>query len=230
MTISVIIPALNEEISIGSLVSYLLKRGEQEVLEVIVVDGGSQDNTVSAATQAGAKVISSSITSRAAQMNAGAAVAKGDLLYFVHADTKPPKSFVTDLSEALQEGYSSGCYRYVFDSPSRMLRINAWFTRFDRLMFRGGDQTLFIQKNVFESLGGFDERFVIMEEYDFLMRLRQQHSFKIIQKDMVVSARKYETNSWLRVQIANLVAMVMFRTNVSPLRIKETYKRLLNYR
>lgn len=230
MKLSVIIPALNEEKSIGQLVAYLLRHGSEAVSEVIVVDGGSSDQTKTVAAAAGALVIESAVQSRAAQMNAGARAAKSSILYFIHADTRPPESFVSDIQEALHQGYCSGCYRYVFDSPSRMLRINAWFTRFDRLMFRGGDQTLFIEKSVFQNLNGFDERFVIMEEYDFLIRLRQNHRFKIIQKDMVVSARKYETNSWLRVQVANLVAMVMFRTNADPVRIKQTYKRLLNYR
>ncbi|MCZ8215449.1 MAG: TIGR04283 family arsenosugar biosynthesis glycosyltransferase [Cyclobacteriaceae bacterium] len=230
MTISVIIPTLNEADIIHQRISFILKHGGPTVVEVIVCDGDSDDDTVKQAELAGARIIRCAEQNRALQMNAGALKAKGDLLYFVHADTQLISTFTTDILEAFNKGYEAGCYRYVFDSEKFMLKINAWFTRFDLSYCRGGDQTLFVKKEVFRSLNGFDERFVIMEDYEFLKRLRTVTSFRIIPKDVIVSSRKYVDNSWLRVQLSNLIAFSMFRFKMSPKKIKIAYKKMLNYR
>ena len=97
-------------------------------------------------------------------------------------------------------------------------------------MSRGGDQTLFITRTLFQRLGGFDEQFVIMEDFDIIVRIRRVASFAIIPQDVLVSARKYETNGWLRVQLANLTAFSLFFLKVSPGRIARTYKAMLHYR
>ena len=230
VSISVIIPAVNEADNIIRQVNFFKTFGYDKVTEIIVIDGDSEDDTALYAEKAGAKVIRSAIRSRAAQMNAGAKMAKGNILYFVHADTKIVESFVEDIRQSLLSNDDAGCYRYQFDSDSKMLKLNAWFTQFDYLMFRGGDQSLFIKKEVFQQLNGFDESFVIMEEYDFLIRLRKQFRFRIIQKDIIVSARKYEHNSWLKVQIANAIAFMMFRLKFKTEKIKKFYNRFLKYR
>jgi rSAM/selenodomain-associated transferase 2 len=222
MTISVIIPTLNEAEVIHERISFIHQHGGTLVVEVIVCDGDSEDDTVKQAEQAGARIVRCAERSRALQMNAGAQKAKGDFLYFVHADTQLISTFATDILEAFNKGYEAGCYRYVFD--------NAWFTRFDLSFCRGGDQTLFVKKEVFRSLNGFDESFVIMEDYEFLKRLRTVASFRIIPKDVIVSSRKYVDNSWLRVQLSNLIAFSMFRFKMSPKKIKIAYKKMLNYR
>jgi rSAM/selenodomain-associated transferase 2 len=230
MTISVIIPTFNEAENINRLVTFIRGLGRKEVTEVLIVDGGSTDTTCAEAKQAGAIVIQSTHRSRASQMNSGAQRASGDILYFVHADVMLLSSFVDDILHSIHNGYESGCYRYIFDSSKFLLKVNAFFTRFDAIMCRGGDQTLFVKKSLFESLGGFNETYTIMEDYDFLIRLRRDHTFKIIQKDIVVSARKYDTNSWLRVQIANLSVFIMFFFKRSPSEMKQIYKILLTYR
>jgi predicted glycosyltransferase involved in capsule biosynthesis len=97
-------------------------------------------------------------------------------------------------------------------------------------MSRGGDQTLFVTRALFERLGGFNERFVIMEDFEIISRIRRLASFFIVPQDVVVSARKYETNGWLRVQLANLTAFSLFFLKVSPARIARTYKAMLHYR
>ena len=230
MTISVIIPTFNEVAHISELVRFIVQLRRSEILEVIVVDGGSADDTCMYAEQAGARVIRLNRCSRAIQLNRGAREAKGDVLYFVHADVKLLASFVDDILDAEGEGFCSGCYRYVFDSPKLMLKVNAFFTRFDGIMCRGGDQTLFVRRLDFQSLGGFDESYAIMEDYEFLIRLRRRFAFKIIPKNIVVSARKYQENSWLRVQIANLFIFIMFFFRRSPIEMKQIYKILLTYR
>jgi GT2 family glycosyltransferase len=111
------------------------------------------------------------------------------------------------------------------------MRLNAYMTRFNLLTFRGGDQTLFITKNTFDKLNGFDEYYTIMEDYDFIARLwKAKIPFELIQKDVVISVRKYEKNSWLRVQFANGIAMFLFKQKKSPEVIKKHYRKLLNYR
>ena len=227
MTISVIIPTFNEAASIASVVSDVLAQAHQQVAEVLVIDGGSTDNTVTCARQAGATVLTSPRPGRAAQMNYGASHATGDVLYFVHADVRLHPDFVADISGALQAGFEAGRYRFRFDSDKFLLRVNNYGTRFGGLMSRGGDQTLFITRRLFNQLRGFDEQYVIMEDFDIIRRIEQQARFAVIPKDVIVSARKYEANSWLRVQLANLAAVVLFACNVPPTRIARTYRALL---
>ena len=229
-TISIIIPTLNEAQAIGQILDYLKQNATPDVLEILVVDAQSTDNTEGVARAHGATVVESPKRSRAAQMNAGAAVAKGDVLYFVHADCFPPTTYVADIHQAIAEGYPMGCYRYRFDSDQFLLKINAFFNRFEPLVCRGGDETLFIERRVFEQLKGFDEQFCIMEEYDFIGRAREQFRFKIIPKYAVVSARKYETNSWWRVQRANAKVFSMFKKGVPPEEMAATYRQMLDYR
>ncbi|GGG61552.1 TIGR04283 family arsenosugar biosynthesis glycosyltransferase [Hymenobacter glacieicola] len=230
MTLSVIIPTYNEASNIGRLVTQLRQYAQPEAIEVLVVDAGSLDETVLVACQAGATVLQSPKPGRAAQMNYGARHARGELLYFVHADVGIHPAYVATICQAVQEGYEAGCYRFRFDSAHPMLRLNSYGTRFKGIMSRGGDQTLFITRPLFEALGGFDEYYCIMEDFDIIRRIRRRTRFLIVPQDVVVSARKYETNSWLRVQLANLTAFSLFFLKVPPPRIARTYKALLNYR
>ncbi|MBF9142519.1 TIGR04283 family arsenosugar biosynthesis glycosyltransferase [Hymenobacter properus] len=230
MTFSVIIPTFNEAPNIARLVADLRRHAPASEVEILVVDAHSPDGTADLARQAGATVLLSPKPGRAAQMNHGAAHATGDVLYFVHADVGIHPDYVATIRRAVAAGHEAGCYRFRFDSPHPLLRINSYGTRFKGIMSRGGDQTLFITKELFQRLGGFNERFVIMEDFEIIRRIRRVASFYIVPQDVVVSARKYETNSWLRVQLANLTAFMMFFLNVPPPRIARTYKALLNYR
>lgn len=230
MTVSIIIPTLNEAENIARLIPFLKHNSDNRLLEIIVVDAISADNTEGVARALGATVVASGVRSRAIQMNQGVAKAQGNVLYFIHADCTPPASYLDDIEQAITEGCFLGCYRYKFDNQQFMLRINSYFTRFKPLWCRGGDETLFIKKDVFGQLGGFDENYSIMEEYDFIRRAKIQFSFKIIPKYAIVSARKYATNSWLRVQIANLTAFNMFRLGFPSEKIAQTYRQMLNYR
>src|SRR3954452_15423941 len=114
--LSIIIPTYNETQNIGQLIEYLQKAGDKAAMEIIVSDGGSLDATIAVAKDAGAKAMLSPVKGRAAQMNYGASVAKGDILYFIHADTFPPDSFINDINMAVSQGYDLGRYRTRFDS------------------------------------------------------------------------------------------------------------------
>lgn len=230
MTFSIIIPTHNEAATIGQLVGKLLEYGGDSLVDVLVIDAGSCDGTAEIARKAGATVGQSPRQGRAAQMNFGAALAKGTMLYFVHADVAVHPNFIQDIEQAVEAGYEAGCYRFRFDSDKVMLRFNSYGTRFSGLMSRGGDQTLFMTRSLFDRLGGFDEYYTIMEDFDMIVRIRRVTRFCIIPKDVLVSARKYATNSWLRVQLANLTAFSLFFMKVAPNRIAQTYKVMLNHR
>lgn len=230
MQISIIIPTLNEADNIGKLVRYLKRHATNVLHEIIVVDAKSTDNTEGVARQAGAVVLTSEKRGRAIQMNMGAKAAKGDVLYFVHADCYPPETYCADIQHFITEGFHLGCYRYRFDSSSILLGINAYFTRFSPMWCRGGDETLYVKRSIFEQLKGYDEYFSIMEEYDFIRRAKTDFALKIMPKYVLVSARKYETNSYLRVQRANFTVFRLFNKGVAPDIIVETYRNLLDYR
>lgn len=229
MFLSIILPTLNEANHLRHLLPYLRSHVGERSFELIVVDAMSTDDTAAVAVEEGAYLIRCEQRNRAVQMNAGARQARGEVLYFVHADTLPPPSFAADIEAEMAAGAVMGCYRYRFDSPSRLLRINAYFTRFQRLWCQGGDKTFFIRREVFEALGGYDERFVVMEEYDFLRRAMKKYPLRILPKDVIVSARKYEHNSWLRVQLANAGAFLLFRLGIEPRRIKRFYYACLRH-
>lgn len=229
--ISVIIPAVDEAPIIGNAVKQFIQHPNSNLIEVIVVDGGSKDATRENAAAAGASVEVCSKRNRAAQMNVGAAKAIHNILYFVHADVSVPTSFLHDISTSLFNGFQSGCYRSAFDNYPGLMRLNSFMTRFNLLTFRGGDQTLFITKSAFQKLNGFNEYYSIMEDYDMISRIWQTKiPFQLIQKCVVISTRKYKNNSWLSVQIANGVAMYLYKQGKSPEEIKKYYRKLLNYK
>jgi len=230
MKISIIIPVYNEADNIGRLVNYLVQHKKDSVVEILAVDAGSTDNTMEIARQAGAKTIISPQKGRAAQMNYGASLAQGDILYFIHADTIPPTSFDNDITEAVTEGFEVGRYRTKFNSRKWYLKINAWFTRFDWFVCMGGDQTLFITKGLYEKSGGFRTDMAIMEEFEFVPRVRKLAQYKIFKKPALVSARKYDTNSWWQVQMANKKIVSMYRNGADQQSMVDTYKKMLDYR
>ena len=225
--ISVIVPTYNEEGNIKKLITHLKRISTANVLEILVVDCGSLDKTVEIAQELEVNVVISECKGRAVQMNYGAKLAQGNILHFIHADTLPPASCFDDVIEAIDENYDMGCFTYKFDSNFWLLKINSYFTRWDKLWSRGGDQTLFIKRNVFETLNGYREDYMIMEEYELISRAREKYNFKIIKKDAIVSARKYKKNGYLRVQIANLIAFRMYRNGKPQEQIANTYRQLL---
>ena len=228
MKLSIIIPTYNEAENIANLVGYLLRYGYN--IEIIVSDGGSADETLNVAHVNGARAILSPNKGRAAQMNFGATIATGDVLYFVHADTFPPKCFCRDIENAISKGYDLGRYQTRFDSNKWLLKVNAFFTRFDLFLCSGGDQTLFITKDLFQQIGGYDNSMHIMEDYDIVSRVRLYGRYKILNGNALVSARKYESNSWWKVQLANFTIIKMYEKGASQMEMVNRYKELLNYR
>lgn len=225
MTISVIIPTLNEAPHIAATVEHIRRYGDDKILEIIVVDGHSADGTDDIACAAGATVLHSPEKGRAQQMNFGADHSKGEVLYFVHADTRPPATFVAEIEEALRDGLQMGTFRSRFDSTLLLLRFNAFFTRSNRMFTQGGDRSFFVNREVFFALGAYRPEFVIMEEFDFFRRAQKAgYTLAALRGECLISARKYERNSWLRVQFANFLVFSLWKWRlVKPPTLKRIY-------
>lgn len=230
MKISIIIPTFNEAKNIAQLTGYLREHGGNFLKEIIVADGNSEDETVLFALRAGATVVQNEARSRAMQMNLGAKNASGDILYFVHADVIPPKTYAQDILAAISEGYTLGCFRHKFNSCKSALRFTSVLFRKMNINVFGGDQTLFIKQTAFETLNGFNERYVIMEEFDFIDRAKKLYSAIQIKKDALASDRKYNRNSYFKVNVYNILAYAMYRVGVEPVSIKRFYQTIYNYK
>ncbi len=225
--ISIVIPVYNDKGSLQTLLKHLKWAFNPELLEVIVVDGGSTDN-VEQIIPAQVKFLQNSKACRAAQMNHGARYAAGEILYFVHADCLPPLTLVPDINKALEQGHTVGCYRLKLTPSNWLLELNSYFSRFKTVFSGGGDQTLYLPKQLFEEAGGFNEDFSVMEDFELVHRLMPKYGYHIMPKDVINSSRKYDQNSYLRVNWANYRAFRMYRQRVPAHIIKERYYGWLN--
>ena len=197
-SISIIIPALNEAANINRLLAHLIENETGEnISEIIVVDGNSQDNTTelvkefSKNSTIAIRLIQSE-RGRAKQMNAGANHSKSTILYFLHADSYPPKGFDNLIISEIEKQQLAGCFKMRFDSNHWWLAIVGWATRFNWKICRGGDQSLFITKALFNEIGGFDQRYTIYEDQILTNQLYKRKQFVVIQHWIVTSARLYE--------------------------------------
>jgi rSAM/selenodomain-associated transferase 2 len=227
LRISIIIPTLNEEETIGTLLRELSARAGEDIHEIIVADGGSMDQTRERASEAGARVIECQKTGRAAQMNEGAEAAMGDVLYFLHADTLPPPEFDQHIKRALFDGAGAGCFRLSFSGGHSVLRFYSWFTQFNSSFLRFGDQSLFVKPDVFMKSGRFDESLYVMEDQEIVRRLKKISRFKVIDKAVVTSARKYEENGAFRLQLIYIIIFGLFYAGVRQETLVHLYKSLI---
>ncbi|MEM9141698.1 MAG: TIGR04283 family arsenosugar biosynthesis glycosyltransferase [Bacteroidota bacterium] len=221
--ISIIIPILNEEEWIGKLLDYLKNKAVQEfVKEILVVDGGSTDSSLAIAKKYDVLVLHSK-KGRAKQMNYGASKAQGDILYFLHADTLPPKGFSENIVATVTQGYKAGCFQMRFDSGSPLLSFFAWFTRINHKICRGGDQSLFITRELFLQTQGFNEDYKVYEDNEFIGRIYGQTRFKVLPQKVRTSARKYEKLGPLRLQFYFAMIHLMNYLGAGPEQLYQYY-------
>ena len=225
--ISIIIPTYDEAEQIAETIIKTHEANGGHQIEIIIADGGSADETVPIALRSNAIIIVSDKKGRAAQMNKGASVAKGDVLYFLHADSIPPKNFTGSILKAVNKNFSSGCFRLSFDHPHWFLKANCWFTRFDLNTVRFGDQSLFVTKDVFQKTGGFNEHLLMMEDQEIIHRIKKHGRFKVMKDVVTTSARKYLDNGVYRMQAIFFRIWFLYYLGYSQERLIKLHRRLI---
>lgn len=224
--ISIIIPTYNEADQIDETISKIKERCTVDFWEIVVVDGWSSDDTRAVAEASGAKVVTGP-KGRAKQMNYGASIAQGDILYFLHADSIPPIYFTRCILDATQQGAVSGCFRLAFDHNQWFLKANSWFTRFDVNAVRFGDQSLFVTKEIFEKSGRFREDLTIMEDQEIIHRIKRHGKFIVMNKYVTTSARKYRENGVYRMQGIFYLIWILYYLGYSQEQLVNLYRRLI---
>ncbi len=189
--ISVVIPTLNEAENLGRLIGDL--RAESEAAEIVVADGGSRDRTVAVAAGHGARVVRSA-TGRGQQLGAGARAAAGDVLLFLHADSRFPAGGLRRIREMLaaSPGAVGGNFRVVWDGDSSFSRrLTRFYHALRRLGLYYGDSGIFVRRAAYHAIGGF-RPIAVMEDYDFVRRLeRHGKTVRIDDLPLVTSSRKF---------------------------------------
>jgi rSAM/selenodomain-associated transferase 2 len=216
----VIVPTLNEQAHLPATLSRIaLAPGD----ELIVVDGGSSDQTVPLAHQFTCQVLHSA-RGRAAQMNYGARHAHGDILLFLHADTLLPPHGLEAVRQAIQAGAVGGAFRLVITPPTLALRLVAWGTnvraRLGQLPY--GDQALFMPRHVFEALGGYDD-VPFMEDVRLVQALRQRGRLMIIAPAVQTSGRRWQRDGVLYTTVRNTVLITLYFCGVPPATLQRWY-------
>ncbi|MEH2055221.1 MAG: TIGR04283 family arsenosugar biosynthesis glycosyltransferase [Nostoc sp.] len=220
--ISIIIPAINEA---GNIKEAIATTQGSINIEVIVVDSGSSDHTVAIAQSLNVKVISSS-PGRAVQMNAGAVAASGDILLFLHADTRLPTGFDDMIRTALQQpGTVAGAFNLRIDASLLSLRWVEWGVKMRSHFYQipYGDQAIFVTKEVFEQIGSFPQ-LPIMEDFEFIRRLKRLGRIVIIPTPVVTSARRWLQKGVFKTTLLNQIVIIAYLLGVSPERIRSWYR------
>jgi rSAM/selenodomain-associated transferase 2 len=214
--VSIVIPTLEEGDRIGETLESLGRLRTGVRVEILLVDGGSRDETVAIAERHGARVLSAE-RGRGAQLNAGASAARGAVFWFLHADTHPPPDGLERIMEALEdERVVAGNFGLTFDAGGRAARFLTWL--YPRLRCLGicyGDSTLFVRREAYLKSGGF-RQLPVFEDLDLLRRLRRQGRFASLPSAVVTSARNFEGRNFAPVFARWTALQVLYWLGVSP--------------
>lgn len=225
MKVSVIIPVINEAPNLEQLLPFLNNFAGDDLMEIIVADGGSSDDSEAISNKYGVKFFKCSRKGRSVQMNEAAAFSTGEILYFLHADSRPPKEFTHNIVESVKKGCEAGCFRMDFDSKHWLLRLSAWFTQFNFTWCRGGDQSLFVTRKVFDAAGKYDEKLIIYEDNEILERIRKHACFCVIKRRILTSARRFRENGTVRLYLVFMWIHTRYRLGASHEQLLAYYKK-----
>jgi rSAM/selenodomain-associated transferase 2 len=217
--LSVVIPALNEERSLGATLAAL-----PEGIEVVVVDGGSTDETVQVATSRGVRVIGTE-RGRGVQMAAGARASAGDAIWFLHADSIPRSDAADVIVRALADPHvAAGNFALRFDGESYGARfLNLLYPLLARIGLRYGDSGIFVRRAAYEKAGGF-AAFPIFEDLDLLRKLKVHGRFVTLSCVLITSSRRFEGRNFAFTFVRWCVMQLLYWAGVDPCRIASMYK------
>lgn len=225
--VSVIIPTLNPGTGLLSTLEALVSGAVGGVVrQVVVVDGGSTDDTVAISEAAGAEVIRAQ-TGRGHQLAAGAKAARGDWLLFLHADTILDPGWVDEVGAFIAEGGNemrAGYFRFRLDHGSWRARVLEWIVvlRCQVLALPYGDQGLLISRALYDQLGGFGA-LPLMEDVEFVRRIGRRR-LRALSTIATSSARRYRADGYVRRMARNLACLVLYFLGVAPQRLVRLYR------
>lgn len=221
--ISIVIPTYNEEKIIGSTLTHLAKY--LPGAEIIVVDGGSQDRTKQIVSDQfpAIKLIEMDGKGRGLQMNKGASSAKGELLFFLHADTFPPTDAHRRISDLFdKKEVVAASFFLKFDLRSWPYLIMSQLSKWNTTLATYGDQGLIVRKAVFEEIGGFHP-FPIFEDVEIQRRLRKKGRFVKINRAVTTSARRFEKKGIFRQLLLNTGLILAWKVGLSVNKLSRFY-------
>lgn len=219
--ISVVIPALNEGAAIATAVESAAPCSN---IDVTVVDGGSRDNTVEIAKKSGAKVVNAA-AGRGGQMNAGVTASSGDVLVFLHADAQLPMGYETQVRSILSRpSTSAGAFHIRIAGDGRGTRTMERLINFRSRHFAMpyGDQGIFVSRKVFQAAGGYSTM-AIMEDYEFMQRMRRIGDVVLADASVTVSDRRWSRMGVFRTTVINQLMILGYRLGISPKRLAASY-------
>jgi len=221
LSVGIIVPVYNEGATLNYYLSrlYDVTRGRYPV---VVVDGGSSDNSRAVARRF-FHTEAVPLPNRGTQLNHGARCLATDVLVFLHADSELPQGFDFYVRRALtDENVAGGCFRLEFDVAHPLLKLYCWFTRFRSRFFHFGDQGFFVRSDVFREIGGFAP-LPFLEDVEFLKRLTKCGKFATVPAAVKTSARRFVRRGILRQQLTNAFLVALFELGVAAERLARVY-------
>ena len=225
VTVSIIIPVLNEEARIAKTIDHIRSLRDGKATEIIVVDGDPAGGTLREIPDGACRKLLSE-PGRGRQLNCGAGASSAEILLFLHADTKLPPDALVSIGNAFRDSaLAGGAFDLAIDSPRRAFRlierVASLRTRLTRIPY--GDQAIFLRSSWFRSLGGYRE-IPIMEDVELMRRLKRSGGrITILPERVVTSARRWEQEGILTTTLRNWTLVTLFLLGVDAGRLARWY-------
>lgn len=224
--ISIVVPVLNEQEQINALLEHVRAQSSDGAYEIIVVDGDPHGGTIGLVRGDAVTCITGS-RGRGRQMNAGARASRGDVLLFLHADTRLPSDALKNIARVLENPkYVGGAFDLSIDSRRWVLKYIAarasMRSRLNRIPY--GDQAIFIRKDYFEKIGGFKD-IPLMEDVDLMRRIKKDgKQIHILRDKVTTSARRWEKEGAVYTTLKNQVIVMLYYLGVRPESLARLYR------